>query len=489
MLDRTFGISVFAIIFVASSASGSDFPTLVSKVPGSANSIVLIDADAVLASPIAKANGWEKRYSDGSADRPLYLPPEADKVVVAAQLDQVRGFTQSWEVALMGMKEPFSMSLVARAEGGYADTINGVKVAWVPSDAYFIEVDPQTLGLMAPANRQAIARWADRATKPATAELSEFLTASTKLVGQGAQVVMAIDTTDAIQAHRVQTQLEKSDLAKSLDVASTVQLISGMKGLVLQIAFTDKVQATAIIEFSNSVTLTEAVAKQLVLKGMDTMQMSLPGTEKWTCRVSGNSIAMSGELETDALRRVFSLLEIPSTKFSSLKDENTESSSQDDIAKNSLAYFKSVNSLLTDLRARSKSSGGGNDAYWIDRYAIKIDKLPILHVDDDLLEYGEKLSETLHIMSGARKITTMQGAAAGRSERASEGYSTDDNGSGYGYGSYSYTSPRTAERNAGNARADAQASGTSVKIQGWKLIDEATQQIRREMTKRYDLEF
>jgi hypothetical protein len=379
------------------------------------------------------------------------------------------------------------MSLVARAEGGYAETINGVKAAWVPSDAYFIEVDAQTLGLMAPANRQAIARWAERATKPGSVEISEYLKASTALIGQRSQVVMAIDTTDAVQAHRVRSQLEKSDLAKSLDVNATVQLISGIKGLVLKISFTDKVQAVATIDFSTPVQLNESIAKQLVLSGLNTMQMSLPGIEDWKCTVEGSSISIAGDLDNDALRRVFSLLEVPSTKFSSLKEENTESSSADDVAANSLAYFKSINSLLTDLRKRSKSSGGGNDAYWIDRYAIKIDKLPILHVDDDLLVYGEKLSETLHIMSGARKITTMQGAAAERSERSAEGFST--NNDGYGYGSYSYVSPQTAERNAGNARANAQASGTSVKIQGWKLIDEATQQIRRDMTKRYNQEF
>jgi hypothetical protein len=298
---------------------------------------------------------------------------------------------------------------------------------------------------------------------------------------------MAIDTTDAVQAHRVRSQLEKSDLAKSLDVNATVQLISGIKGLVLKISFTDKVQAVATIDFSTPVQLNESIAKQLVLSGLNTMQMSLPGIEDWKCTVEGSSISIAGDLDNDALRRVFSLLEVPSTKFSSLKEENTESSSADDVAANSLAYFKSINSLLTDLRKRSKSSGGGNDAYWIDRYAIKIDKLPILHVDDDLLVYGEKLSETLHIMSGARKITTMQGAAAERSERSAEGFST--NNDGYGYGSYSYVSPQTAERNAGNARANAQASGTSVKIQGWKLIDEATQQIRRDMTKRYNQEF
>jgi len=49
--------------------------------------------------------------------------------------------------------------------------------------------------------------------------------------------------------------------------------------------------------------------------------------------------------------------------------------------------------------------------------------------------------------------------------------------------------PRSRETQAGNAIANAAASRTAVKIQGWQLIDNATNQIRRDMAKRYNLEF
>ncbi len=480
-------ISVVGIWAVSvSTLFGSDFPTLVAKVPGSANAIMVIDADAILASGIAKKNHWEKRFADGSADRPLYLPPEADKVVVAAQFDIVRGFARTWEVALMGMKEPFSMSLVARAEGGSTDTISGVNVAWLPSDAYFVEVDAQTLGLMAPADRQALARWANNARKPVSGQISPYLKSASGLVSKGTQAVLAIDTADAIQLHRVRARLEQSELAKSLDVEATAQLISQMKGIVLQMRFADKVLADARIDFAAPVMLSETAAKSLVLHAMDSMGMSLPGTEDWKCSVTGNTITMSGELVPESLRRVFSLMELPSTKFSSLKDQPVEESSQDDTAKLSLKYFHSVDTLVTDLKERTKSSNS-SDSYWVGRYATKIDRLPILNVDDDLLNYGEKLSETLHIMSGSRRMSNLQGDINARGERSTGGFSGSVDG--YGYSAYNYTSPRAAETAAQNATANATAAGTSVKIQGWNLIEEATQEIRRSMTKRYSIEF
>ena len=91
------------------------------------------------------------------------------------------------------------------------------------------------------------------------------------------------------------------------------------------------------------------------------------------------------------------------------------------------------------------------------------------------------------MMSGSRKMTNLQGGAASRSDMSAGGGISYD--SGYGYGNYSYSTPKSREIAAGNDRANAAASGTAVKLQGWNLIDNATTEIRREMTKRYSLEF
>lgn len=481
-------IRVFAIVFTiaSTSAEASDFAALVAKVPSSSNSLVLIDVDAVLSSPIAMSNGWARRFNDGSADRPLYLPPEADKVAIAAQLDLVRGCAKKWEVAVMGMKEPVSMGLIARAEGGYADQIRGVKAAWVPSDAYFIELDAQTLGLMAPADRQSIARWAEHGKTRGTAKLPEYLEALTAATGKSAQIVMAVDTADAVQTHRVRARLEQSSLSSSLNLDSVIQLISSIKGLVLQLTFTSRVEFAARIDFGMPVSLKDDVAKNIVLEALEQMELSLPGSESWKCSVSGSSITLAGELDNDALRRVFALIELPTTKFSSLKEENVEDDSQSTIAKCSKSYFHSVDALLIDLKKRTKVNSGG-DAGWVERYATKIDRLPVLHVDEELLTYGEKVTETLRIIAGSRRVTNMQGGSMARAARSDAGLQSGDYG--YGYRAYSYTSPRAAELNAENITADAKNSGTAVKLQGWTLIDNATLEIRKAMTQKYSVEF
>ncbi len=475
------------ILLIANSSSmASEFNGLLTRVPGGANAIMLIDVEKTLATPLAKQNGWDRKLTEGGADRPMYLPPEADKVVVAVQVDMARGFRRSWETAVMGLTEQMPMRLIARAEGGSLDEINGVQAVLIPSDAYFVEIDKNILGLAAPADRQAVGRWINGNAGKPSLDISDYLDRAASAMSQGPHVVIALDSANALQVQRITQRLEETGFAAkhNLDIPATADLIAGLQGLVLEIQFTEKAEASARIDFSAPVPLNATVARALVLRTLDTLQMSLPGLEDWKYSVVDKAIVARGPLSNDAMRRIFSLMELPSTKFSSLKEANVEEASGDDLAKNSMAYFKSVDALVKDLKDRAKSSN--SDAYWIDRYASRIDRLPILHVDDDLLQYGEKLSETLRIMSGSRKMSNLQGGAASRNDLNQGGVYY---GSGNGYGSYSYSTARTRERNAGVDRANAAASGTVTKLEGWNLIDNATVDIRREMTKRYNVEF
>ena len=91
------------------------------------------------------------------------------------------------------------------------------------------------------------------------------------------------------------------------------------------------------IDFAQSVPFNKTVAKALVLTTLESKQMSLPGMDSWNFAVVDKSIVVKGDLDIDSLRRLLSLMEPPSTKFSSLKDTNVQSPSGDDMAKNSLA--------------------------------------------------------------------------------------------------------------------------------------------------------
>ncbi len=480
----------------------ADFDELAEMVPIGANVALIIDVDRILSTDMASKNGWGS--PDAVANRPMYLPPEADRVVVSAQVDPVRRFAQAWEVAVISLKESLPMRLIARAEGGYTDTLNGQEVAWVPSDAYFVSLGENILGLIYPANRQAVSRWL-RQRQNELGGISDYLRSSIQAVSAGPsapQMVLAFDARDAVQPHRVHQDVSESPIVKEheLNVEEITNLLVSLVGARLKISISDSARGRAEISFGQTIPFDADVAKALVLNALTNLEAELPGADNWVFRVEGSMITAEGDLDEEALRRVLSVVEIPSTKFSSLREEDTESeASQDEIARHSLAYFQSVTKLVEGLQKRSKSSNGDN--FWFDRYAKKIDRLPILHVDPDLLDYGQKTAETLRYMSGKRKGANIDTGVARSNINASGGYGYGDGYSGgyngyygyYGYRGAGYedvTSRSRAESKAHIAAKNRiQAGATKTKIEGFRLIENATFEIRRTMTERYGIEF
>ena len=260
-------VSFLSVLIMPVICVASDFSDLTVKVPQGANAIMAIDVAKILTSPLAKKNGWDKKLTDGGADRPLYLPPEADKLLSAAQIDITRNFTKSWNVTLFGLTESIPIGVVARLEGGYVDKIEDVDVAWLPSDAYVMKTGDTTLMMQAPANRQAASRWISSQKNSAAMQISDYLGVAMAAMNRAPHVVMALDASNAIQRHRVEQQLQQSGLLEkhSLNMEQVAGLISGLQGAVLEITFTDKVSAMVRIDFAQSVPFNKTVAKALVL--------------------------------------------------------------------------------------------------------------------------------------------------------------------------------------------------------------------------------
>jgi hypothetical protein len=490
-------IGCFSVVLISVPCSGQKFDSLLKKVPKSANTLVAMDAEALLKTPLAAKEGWAKKFEAEFVDRTLFIPPEAKQIVVAGYIDPVRGFQREWELALVSLSEPLTMRSIAMSEGGYVDTIKGVPAAWAPSNVYFLETGVNELGVIFPAERQRAARWIDFASQSTTVQTTPYLRQVASGVSSETQIVLGIDLTDVVQPHRLDQRIKEG----GLDLAGVkpeqfIAMMTGLKGMKMQISVSDTVSAVATVEFSGPISLSPTVAKSLVLDALKEFGATVSAIEDWKADVTSSAIHLSGKLDKESLRRVLSLVELPSTKFSSLSDADVENSGEEEIVKTSKAYFGSITAYLKGLRPKTiGNSQGGGDGVWMERYARKIDGLPILHVDKDLLEYGSKLSDTLRYMSGARKRSGVAGGVAAANIGASggggySGYGYDYNGSGYGGFQGSATGNIARADNAVTAQKRGyQAQATNVRIEGWSLIDAATRDIRTQMTERYDTEF
>jgi len=95
-----------SIVLPSDAAVGGSFDELLTKVPAGANVLVLIDVETTLNSSVAQKEGWGKQLELDYVERPIFLPPEANKLVMASSLRSGDDFARLWELAAMELSEP-----------------------------------------------------------------------------------------------------------------------------------------------------------------------------------------------------------------------------------------------------------------------------------------------------------------------------------------------------------------------------------------------
>jgi len=486
---------VLAGILSVHGVARAQFDELLMKVPQYSNALVAIDVDAVEQSPLAIKEHWADKHEQAFTSRPMMLPPEASRLVIAAHLRPEEQLQAMWELAVMDMSEPLSMKSIARAEGGYVDTINGLEAAWTPSDAYFVELSDQELGMMFPANRQYVSRWADYARTNNGVLISDYLRQAAYSVGPAGQIVMAIDLKDMVQPHRIRETLGESPAvtSKMIDIETLVPVLTSLQGVTLNVNVTDTAHGVLRVDFGQDVSALKPIAKPLFLEALDKWGAAIEDFNSWDVTVGDTYVKLEGDLSTGGLRRVFSILEIPTTKFSTLAEQTSGQppapgeNSDSLMIQSSKAYYSSVSTLIDDLKT-SLRDNRDNQSVWMDRYARKIDRLPILNVDQKLLEFGVNVAESFRNMALAKR-----GANVSAGVRKSGVYKEYQySGTNYalpGDYYYGYGTSQTTAQVKNQIDRQEQSKALEVRFTEFKEIEDARSTLRVEMTQKYMTEF
>jgi hypothetical protein len=142
-------------------------------------------------------------------------------------------------------------------------------------------------------------------------------------------------------------------------------------------------------------------------------------------------------------------------------------------------YYDGVATLLTDLQS-TLGENRDNHAVWMERFARKVDALPVLGVDDDLLAWGAKVGETFRQMALAERASHIRTGVRKSTVYGNYQYSYDGNG---------YYSARSTSSIRNQMRNEERAQAKAVRYSSWKELEDETAAIRKTMTQRYKVEF
>jgi hypothetical protein len=481
----------------APSRGDESFNDLLVRVPDSANALITLDLKGIKNSPIGKQENWASKHESEYLAGTTGLCPDVSRLVLAAELDP--GTLQNrWEICIAAKSNEVSMQKLAKAHSGSLDKVNGQTAVFTARNAAFVELDSKTIGMMRPANRQALARWLRVSQNSAKPVISSYLLAAAAKAKDSSQLVMALDMTDVLDEEGVAHRLKES---KTLgpdkgDVSEETKLLASLKGLTFTVDFAQTINGQLRLDFGQPVKPIKFIAKRLVLEALDHVGARIDDLSDWYTAAEDTNITMRGKVSLKGLRQILSLITPPADAIETAKEDGLGEAGPDAKVLASQRYYAAITSFLGDLRDQ-KAKNFENLALWYDKYSHKIDNLPILDVDQNLLKYGSDTSNLLRaIAQSARGVPIQQGVLKQYETHIEGGGYTPYGygyGSPYGYGygtawGYQYLDVNNFAQ-IRNLQKNVNSSEYEARMQAWRMIDEQTAAIRKAMVQKYKVDF
>jgi hypothetical protein len=492
MNSRGLYSAICIFIVLGASVTGGSYKPLLTHVPESANVLVLIDVPALQNSNLGAMHNVKKKREMAYLDQPILVPPSARNVVVAGDMDTSR-LDLLWGISIISLFDPVNMEKLVQREDGLLDSLAGKKTILSPLNAYFIELERRMIASVYPARRQFACRWIQ--SRENATVLSPYLQKAVEYAKEkGNDIVMALDLKEVPSPFTIARRLESSKVlaGTDFDAKKLTKLLASIEGITLVVGVDKKASGKIVVHFGENTWSMKEYAKDLLLEILSETGATVDDFNDWQVNVVAKVVTLEGDLTIESLRRILSLIEIP-TPTSHPEPDPDDSTTADPgenapqtVAEKSQEYFETVKRYVEDLRMQAGGQSGQRIAVWMEKYAVKIENLPILNIDEDLQNYG---ADVAYLLRGSGdELRGMSRSSQARQAQYHKGTSATRYGR-YGgvYGSRSNRDYRSGERK--RVALEEKEKGFSSAIDVFRKIDAETSQIRRLLTQRYQVEF
>jgi hypothetical protein len=215
------------------------------------------------------------------------------------------------------------------------------------------------------------------------------------------------------------------------DLVKTTQLFSNIQGIRIGVRIGEKQSSKIAVDLRTDASPVASFAKPLLLQVLSDKGALIEDFQSWTVQTKGSEISLAGTLSDSGRQRLMSVINSPVSENSVAKAPSVSPGELPAMeAKKSREYFRAVASMVDDLKKDMRSAKSiASFGFFFDKYAKRIERMPILGVDEELLNYSAFVADTLRQASGSVKTMGIQSNV--RQTQATGGgvYSAN-----YGYG-------------------------------------------------------
>lgn len=473
-------------------AWGGPYEGQIRLAPESTNLMVLVNVQALHNTPLAKSEEWTQKIKDAYLAGHALVPPTADRLVMLAEVDPLDTLRPIWDLSIIDLYKAPDVLGFARQEQTSIEHLDGHRLIQTHTGALVLEVKAQRMLASALATRQMYSRCLKGSGPDAPIRLSPYLKKAADELTDEAQIVIGLDLANVFTQQVAQDLLGKNASFRAVECLTSLQgltcavLVDKTRKITIRLDFAQKVDG---LGSSPRVTL------QPVLSALGFSDEKLEIIRP-TGHTEPHAVIIKGELLPNRLLELFRKFEATGANHdygSSPPPPETADPKQLTIIA-SQKYLAAIQSMLAELKATMRRD---TIAEMSEKYASKIDALPMLNVDPDLLTFSANVSGSLRYQGQVKREaglrTGVRSTIPTYSERTVNTQSYGRAYSGYGsayYGRYgSYTSYRQEIPDTNSIEMQEQAPATQIRISEWKQIADAMVALRRTLTERYMTNF
>jgi hypothetical protein len=420
------------------------------------------------------------------------LPGNVVRVRIAAELD-LESFQPDWEIGYAAVEKTSTAESIALREGGYVDTLQGRSIVWTPNEMYLVPLADNVVSIVRPADRKFVGQWLK---KDRSNVVSSYLQQVAGRLTDRQSVSIAVDLEDVLSMGVLNEKLAQSK-----------SLLSLVQGITISVA-SDALEATVLIDFLNAPTELTPVAKAFFAEVLTARGMQLDEFSQWKMSAvsEGKTLSFTGPIASETLDDLLGMFTVHRasrgvttvTKTDSPATPTAPQTSPSVVAENTKDYFRKVINIVHRVRDYS-ANNTGERAQWNGNMANRIDEMPTLEVDPQMVMFGAEVAKSLRSNSMSMQLTNIsQGAAAVAADAGTGAFSTATAvgtmaGMGYGYGGYgnygSYGGNFVDPNSPVKYYRMGQAQGNTSFKELMARLEQSLADMRRTMTEKYKIQF
>lgn len=321
------------------------------------------------------------------------IPDGLREVRLAGEFE-LKSLNMLWQVGSVSLKQSLDATRLAKMLNGYVETIGSRQIVWSPRQSYLVPMANNQMGLVRPADRKLASRWLrNEKTSDVSTYLRNRATQSTNFVA----LLLAIDLEDSWSPIAIEQRIATFESIKSLDTAAAAKTLSTIQGVRVMVSKKNLDDCIISMDFSTNPSSLLPVAKDFFVEVLSRNQSSIPEASTWKPSLEQNTISLRGTISPGTIDDLLGLFAFHSQATDSHPAASASSPTQgteSDAASICKIYFDKVSGVVKRVRDYS-ASNTGDRAQLNGRMANRIDAIPTLNVDQELVNYGAAVAKGL----------------------------------------------------------------------------------------------